>query len=91
VIWPDRAIGYSEPGKDRPRRRRRVLRVPDSLSTVAARTALRWLTEQVRAGRLPAKKVAGYWRMTDQDIADAPDICANEIRCTTADVAIVTA
>ena len=28
--------------------------------------------------------------MTDQDIADALDICANDFRCPTADVAMVT-
>lgn len=48
----------------------------------------RWLTEQVRAGRFPAKKIGRHWRMTDQDIADALDICANDFRCSTADVAI---
>ena len=50
----------------------------------------RWLIEQVRAGRFPAKKVGRHWRMTDQDIADALDICANDFRRPTADLAMVT-
>jgi hypothetical protein len=37
----------------------------------------RWLIEQVRTRRFPGRKVARRWRMTDQDIADAIDICRN--------------
>ena len=50
----------------------------------------RWLIEQLRANRFPGRKVARRWRLTDQDIADALDICANDFRCPTADVAMVT-
>jgi hypothetical protein len=49
----------------------------------------RWLIEQLRANRFPGRKVARHWRMTDQDIADALDICANELRRSTADVAMI--
>ena len=61
-----------------------------SIAEVAAsfNCSPRWLTEQVRAGRFPAKKICKRWRMTDQDIADALDICANDFHCPTTDVAI---
>ena len=38
----------------------------------------RWLLERVRDGRFPARKIGRNWRMTDQDIADALDICKND-------------
>ncbi len=50
----------------------------------------RWLIEQLRASRFPGRKVARRWRLTDQDIADALDICANDFRCPPGDVAMVT-
>ena len=50
----------------------------------------RWLIERLRSGAFPGRKVGRYWRMTDQDIADALDSCANDFRCPTADVAMVT-
>ena len=40
----------------------------------------RWLIEQLRAGRFPGRKVARHWRMTEQDIADALDLCRNKHR-----------
>ncbi|QAX95586.1 excisionase [Mycobacterium phage Nibb] len=33
----------------------------------------RWLTEQVRAGRIPGRKIGRHWRMTDADIETALD------------------
>ncbi|QFP94834.1 excise [Mycobacterium phage Marshawn] len=33
----------------------------------------RWLTEQVRAGRLPGRKIGRHWRMTQADIEAALD------------------
>ena len=40
----------------------------------------RWLIEQLRSNRLPGRRVARHWRMTDQDVQDALDICANDAR-----------
>jgi hypothetical protein len=40
----------------------------------------RWLVEQLRAGRFRGRKVARFWRMTEQDIIDALDICSNDRR-----------
>ena len=37
----------------------------------------RWVVDQIRAGRFPARKIGRAWRMTDQDIADALDACRN--------------
>ncbi|ALF00482.1 excise [Mycobacterium phage BoostSeason] len=31
----------------------------------------RWLTEQIRAGRIPGRKVGRHWRMTEADIEAA--------------------
>lgn len=31
----------------------------------------RWLTEQVRAGRIPGRKIGRHWRMTQADIDTA--------------------
>ncbi len=40
----------------------------------------RWLTEQLRSGRFPGRKVGRQWRMTDEDVRDALGICANDAR-----------
>jgi hypothetical protein len=40
----------------------------------------RWLIEQLRSGRFPGRKVGRQWRMTDKDVQDALDICANDAR-----------
>jgi hypothetical protein len=37
----------------------------------------RWLIEQLRVGRFAGRKIGRHWRMTDQDIADALDVCRN--------------
>lgn len=39
--------------------------------------SVRWVIDQIRAGRFPARKVGRAWRMTDQDIAEAVDACRN--------------
>jgi excisionase family DNA binding protein len=49
----------------------------------------RWLLDQVRAGRFPARKVARHWRFTQQDVADIFDVCANDFH-KPADAAVVT-
>ena len=36
----------------------------------------RWLADPLRARRFPAHKMMGQWRMTDEDIAAALDVCA---------------
>lgn len=38
----------------------------------------RWLIEQLRSDRFPARRVSRHWRMTDQDIQAALEICAND-------------
>lgn len=40
----------------------------------------RWLIHKLRAGAFPGRKVGRNWRMTEQDITDALDVCANDIR-----------
>lgn len=40
----------------------------------------RWLVQKLRAGAFPARKVGRNWRMTEQDITDALDACATDIR-----------
>jgi hypothetical protein len=40
----------------------------------------RWVVDQIRSGRFPARKIGRAWRMTDQDIADALDACRNTLR-----------
>jgi excisionase family DNA binding protein len=40
----------------------------------------RWLTEQVRAGKFPARKVARHWRFTEEDVAAIFALCANNFR-----------
>jgi hypothetical protein len=42
----------------------------------------RWLIEQLRARRFPGRKIGRHWRMTDQDVLDAIDICSNNTRST---------
>lgn len=42
----------------------------------------RWVVEQIRAGRFPARKIGRTWRMTQQDIATALDACGNTLRST---------
>lgn len=37
----------------------------------------RWLIEQLRAARFPGRKVARRWRLTEEDLAEALDICRN--------------
>lgn len=39
----------------------------------------RWVVEQIRAGRFPARKMGRAWRMTEQDILDALDACRNSV------------
>lgn len=39
----------------------------------------RWVLDQIRAGRFPARKMGRSWRMTETDIADALDVCRNNI------------
>ena len=75
------AIGVIPPG-----------RVPDLLITAGAMTVTygtacvaqqidapseRWLIDQIRAGRFPARKIGRAWRMTAQDIAEALEACRN--------------
>lgn len=40
----------------------------------------RWLIEQLRSNRFPGYRAARHWRMTDRNIQDALDICANGTR-----------
>jgi hypothetical protein len=42
----------------------------------------RGLIERLRSGFFRARKIGRHWRMTDQDIADALDACANDSRIT---------
>lgn len=37
----------------------------------------RWLTRQIKAGRIRARKFGGKWLMTDDDMAYALDVFAN--------------
>lgn len=37
----------------------------------------RWLIQQLRSGRLPGRKIGRHWRLTDDDIEAALDICSN--------------
>lgn len=43
----------------------------------------RWLTEQVRSGRFPARKIARHWRFTEADIELIFALCANDFGKTT--------
>ena len=40
----------------------------------------RWLIEQLRANRLPGRKIGRHWRLTDEDIENALALCANGAR-----------
>lgn len=40
----------------------------------------RWVIDQIRSGRFPARKIGRSWRMTERDIRDALDACGNTIR-----------
>jgi hypothetical protein len=42
----------------------------------------RWLIERLRSGAFRGRKIGRHWRMTEQDIADALDFCANDSRTT---------
>jgi hypothetical protein len=48
--------------------------VPDSAAILNCRE--RWLLMQLRSGRFPGHKVQRQWRMSDDDIAAAVDLCA---------------
>jgi excisionase family DNA binding protein len=48
----------------------------------------RWLVEQVRARRFPARKIARHWRFTEQDVAEIFAVCSNDFQHT--DDAVVT-
>ena len=37
----------------------------------------RWLVEQARHGRIPARRIAKQWRFTDSDVRDILTLCAN--------------
>jgi hypothetical protein len=38
----------------------------------------RWLIERLRDGTFPGRGIGRHWRITDQDITDALDVCAND-------------
>ncbi|MCK0174769.1 helix-turn-helix domain-containing protein [Mycolicibacterium sp. F2034L] len=40
----------------------------------------RWLADQLRARRFPARKINARWRMTDEDIAAAIEACKQPAR-----------
>jgi excisionase family DNA binding protein len=40
----------------------------------------RWLTEQVRAGRFPAHRIARHWRFTEANVEEIFALCANDFR-----------
>ena len=42
--------------------------------------SVRWVVDQIRSGRFPARKIGRTWRMTDQDIAEALDACRNTLQ-----------
>ena len=44
----------------------------------------RWYVARLRDGRLPGRKVGRHWRLTEQDIAAAIDICKNDPHVTDA-------
>ena len=39
----------------------------------------RWLLDQLRANRFRGRKVCRRWRLTDEDIQFALDVCANNV------------
>lgn len=52
----------------------------------------RYLQDQIRAGRFRARKIGRSWRLTDDDIQYALDVCANKVTpvavCTTPRLAV---
>lgn len=38
---------------------------------------VRWLTEQARQGKIPARRIAKQWRFTEQDCLEILALCAN--------------
>lgn len=50
-----------------------------SLAEVAAMVPCseRWLAAEIRAGRFPARRIMGTWRMTDDDVIAMLDACRN--------------
>lgn len=40
----------------------------------------RWVIDQIRSGRFPARKIGRAWRMTERDIEDALEVCGNTHR-----------
>lgn len=40
--------------------------------------SVRWLTEQVRAGKFPGRRIARHFCFTDSDVAEILELCANE-------------
>jgi hypothetical protein len=44
----------------------------------------RWLIERLRSGTFRGRKIGRHWRLTEQDIADALDVCANDSGITSA-------
>ncbi|MBY0288623.1 MAG: helix-turn-helix domain-containing protein [Mycobacteriaceae bacterium] len=40
----------------------------------------RWLTEQVRAGRFPAHRIASQWRFTEANCEKILALCTNDFR-----------
>ena len=39
----------------------------------------RWVIDQIRSGRFPARKIGRAWRMTERDIRDALEVCGNTL------------
>ncbi|KPG04561.1 MULTISPECIES: helix-turn-helix domain-containing protein [Mycobacteroides] len=46
----------------------------EEASAILGAPSVRWVTEQLRAGRLRGYKVGRHWRMTDEDIAASIEI-----------------
>jgi hypothetical protein len=42
--------------------------------------SVRWVADQIRAKRFTAIKVRGHWRMSDEDIEAAVEVCRNRPR-----------
>lgn len=38
---------------------------------------VRWVIEQARQGKIPARRIAKQWRFTEQDCTDILALCAN--------------
>lgn len=39
----------------------------------------RWVMDQVRAGKFPARKIARHWRFTESDVQSILALCANNV------------